>query len=96
MEKDTVLRLRLSAEDKEKIQARAVSEGMKISAYARKMLLFGEVIKISPEEQKMLSGVANNLNQLTRHYNQTGECKPELETVLKTLIDELRNAYRKR
>lgn len=96
MEKDTVLRLRLSAEDKHKIQAKAESEGMKISAYARKMLLFDEVIKISPEEQKMLSGVANNLNQLTRHYNQTGERKPELETVLKTLIDELRHAYRKR
>ncbi len=45
MEKDRVLRLRLTAEDKQKIQDRAESEGLKISAYARKMLLFGEVIK---------------------------------------------------
>jgi len=96
MEKDSVLRLRLSTEDKQKIQAKAESEGLKISTYARKMLLFGEVINVSSEDKKTLNGLANNLNQLTRHYNQTGERKPELEYVLKTLIEEIRHAYRKR
>lgn len=96
MEKDSVLRLRLSSEDKQKIQARAESEGLKISSYARGMLLFGEVIKVDAEDKKTLNGIANNLNQLTRHYNQTGERKPELESVLKSLIEEIRHAYRKR
>jgi len=96
MEKDSVLRLRLSAEDKDKIQVKVAREGLKLSAYARQMLLFGEVINVSSEDKKTLNGIANNLNQLTRHFNQTGERKPELESVLKSLIEEIRYAYRKR
>lgn len=96
MEKDTVVRFRVSLEDKKRIEERAEKEDIKLSAYARQMLLFGEVIKVDPEDKRTLNGIANNLNQLTRHYNQTGERKPELEDVLKSLINEIRHAYRKR
>lgn len=96
MEKDTVVRFRVSLEDKKKIEERSEKEGIKLSVYARQMLLFGEVIKVDPEDKRTLNGIANNLNQLTRHYNQTRERKPELEDVLKSLINEIRHAYRKR
>lgn len=96
MEKDTIVRFRVSLEDKKRIEERAEKEDIKLSAYARQMLLFGEVIKVDPEDKRTLNGIANNLNQLTRYYNQTGERKPELEDVLKSLIDEIRHAYRKR
>ena len=96
MEKDTVVRFRVSLEDKKKIEERSEKEGIKLSVYARQMLLFGEVIKVDLEDKRILNGIANNLNQLTRHYNQNGERKPELEEVLKSLINEIRHAYRKR
>ena len=96
MEKDTVVRFRVSLEDKKKIEERSEKEAIKLSVYARQMLLFGEVIKVDLEDKRILNGIANNLNQLTRHYNQNGERKPELEEVLKSLINEIRHAYRKR
>lgn len=96
MEKQKNILIRVSEEDKEKIQALAKKENMSVSEYARKMMLFGQVIKVDPEEKRTLNGIANNLNQLTRNYNQTGEKKSEVEVTLKMLINKIRHAYRQR
>ena len=96
MEKEKNILIRVSEEEKNKVQTMAKKEGLSLSEYARKMMLHGQVIKVDPEDKKVLNGVANNLNQLTRFFNQTGERKPELETTLKQIIDQIRHAYRKR
>jgi ribosome biogenesis protein Nip4 len=96
MEKEKNILIRVSEEEKNKVQSMAKKEGLSLSEYARKMMLHGQVIKVDSEDKKVLNGVANNLNQLTRFFNQTGERKPELETTLKEMIDQIRHAYRKR
>lgn len=96
MEKDSNIIIRLKESDKQLIQERAASEGMSLSGYARQMLLNGEIIKLSEEERITLSGLANNLNQLTRYLHSTGVRKPELEQVLLDLVNKIRHAYRQR
>ena len=49
-----------------------------LSAYSRKMLIDGYIIKVDYTEQKKLaaavSRVASNVNQICRRINSTGRC----------------------
>jgi len=96
MEKETNIILRVSPSDKKMIQDKATEAGASVSEYARKMLLTGSIIKIEGEEKKILNGIANNLNQLTRHANATGIIPAEVTNTLRELIEKIRYAYRKR
>ncbi|GGI29446.1 MULTISPECIES: plasmid mobilization protein [Pedobacter] len=96
MEKETNIILRVSPTDKKIIQDKATEAGTSVSEYARKMLLSGSIIKIEGEEKKTLNGIANNLNQLTRHANATGIIPSEVTSTLRELIEKIRYAYRKR
>jgi hypothetical protein len=96
MEKETNIILRVSPSDKKMIQDKANEAGASVSEYARKMLLSGSIIKIEGEEKKILNGIANNLNQLTRHANSTGIIPVEVAATLRELIEKIRYAYRKR
>jgi hypothetical protein len=96
MEKETNILIRLSPNDKEEIKKKASVAGLTVSAYARKLLLTGEIVRVDPEDKKTLNGVANNLNQLTRLANQTKAIQPETEAELRNLINQIRHAYRKR
>lgn len=95
MEKETNIILRLSPLDKKKIQEKAAESGLSLSAYSRKMLLNGNIIKADKGdngERRTLIGVATNLNQLTRHANSTGEVLPQLNELLKQL-EKIFDAY---
>lgn len=95
MEKETNIILRLSPSDKKKIQEKAAESGLSLSAYSRKMLLNGNIIKSDKGdngERRTLIGVATNLNQLTRHANSTGEVLPQLTELLKQL-EKIFHAY---
>jgi hypothetical protein len=96
MEKETNIILRVSPSDKKIIQDKANEAGASVSEYARKMLLSGSIIKIEGDEKKILNGIANNLNQLTRHANSTGIIPVEVAGTLRELIEKIRYAYRKR
>jgi hypothetical protein len=96
MEKETNIILRVSPSDKKIIQDKANEAGASVSEYARKMLLSGSIIKIEGDEKKILNGIANNLNQLTRHANSTGIIPVEVAATLRELIEKIRYAYRKR
>eukprot|EP01118_Nematostelium_gracile_P007884 TRINITY_DN2587_c0_g1_i1.p1 TRINITY_DN2587_c0_g1~~TRINITY_DN2587_c0_g1_i1.p1 ORF type:complete len:147 (-),score=8.66 TRINITY_DN2587_c0_g1_i1:46-486(-) len=96
MEKETNIILRVSPSDKRIIQDKAKEAGTSVSEYARKVLLSGSIIKVDGEEKKTLNGIANNLNQLTRHANSTGIIPAEVSGTLKELIEKIRYAYRKR
>lgn len=96
MEKDKNILVRVSAADQQLIQQRAAARSLSLSAYARQMLLDGQVITIDPADRRVIAGLANNLNQITRHANSSMVLPAEVVDILQDLIKELRHAYRKR
>ena len=90
------LEVRVSAEDKARIEERALASGWSLSEYTRKMLLDGQIILIDPADRRQIVGLSNNLNQLTRQANALGIRPGEVETELRAILEELKNAYRKR
>ena len=72
-----VLRVPVTPEERALIQQKMAQLGTKnFSAYARKMLIDGYIIKVDYTEQKKLaaavSRVASNINQICRRINSTG------------------------
>ena len=72
-----VLRVPVTPEERALIQQKMVQLGTKnFSAYARKMLIDGYIIKVDYTEQKKLaaavSRAASNINQICRRINSTG------------------------
>lgn len=95
MEKETNIIIRISPKDKVIVKELAEKCSLPLSEYARKLLLNGKIILVDTEQKKILNGLANNLNQLTRHYNSTKIKHSSTEAILLKLINEIRNAYRK-
>ena len=74
-----VLRVPVTPEERALIQQKMAQLGTKnFSAYARKMLIDGYIIKVDYTEQKKLaatvSRIATNINHVCRRINSTGRC----------------------
>ena len=72
-----VLRVPVTPEERALIQQKMAQLGTKnFSAYARKMLIDGYIIKVDYTEQKKLaaavSRIATNINHVCRRINSTG------------------------
>ena len=94
MEKEQLIKFRVSGEDKLLIKQRAGESQMSVSEYCRKMSIQGKIIVISNEEKIVIRGIANNFNQLMMKYHATGYRPSSLETELRNLLKELQDAYR--
>lgn len=94
MEKEKLIKFRVSELDKNIITHRAEESQMTTSEYCRKMLLHGKIINISEDEKRTIRGIANNFNQLMMKYHSTGYRPSSLETELQNLLRELQDAYR--
>ena len=75
--RDTSILLRVSEEELEQIRERmAVYGTTNMSAFIRKMAIDGYVVKLDLPELKemtrLLSSYSNNLNQIARRVNATG------------------------
>jgi hypothetical protein len=75
--RDTAILLRMSEEELEQIRDRmAVYGTTNMSAFIRKMAIDGYVVKLDLPELKemtrLLSSYSNNLNQIARRVNATG------------------------
>ena len=75
--RNIVLRVPVTPEERALIQQKMAQLHTKnFSAYARKMLIDGYIIKVDYTEQKKLaaavSRVASNINQICRRINSTG------------------------
>jgi len=85
------INLKLTEEDLKKVRERAEKLGLKVTQYARQMVLNGRVkSRFTLEELDLirkLSGMANNLNQIAKKANQAG-FKPA-ERVLIQLVREI-------
>ena len=77
MKKEDELKVRISAEDKERIRVKMEETGiLNMSAYVRKMALDGICVKLDLEEVRqlivLLQRCSNNLNQYAKRANETG------------------------
>jgi len=86
--KDSRIEIRLTSEEKEQVISRANSMDLSLSEYTREILLNGKIEKLDLENKKLLVGLANNLNQITRHMNSAG-LNPENSKLATDLIEKL-------
>lgn len=84
------MRFRASAEEQQQIEAKAKAAGLTVSEYVRRVATGQAVAERLPAElRQVITGVANNLNQLTRyaHLRQfDGKAIDEILSVLKTAL----------
>lgn len=93
--KEVSLKFRVTQNEKELIETRSKMYKKSFSEFARFMLLNGEVINISDQEKRILAGLANNINQLTKLYHQIGQEPNNILPQLQQLLIHLKNAYRR-
>ena len=74
MKKEEELKIRISAEDKERIRFKMEESGiLNMSAYVRKMALDGICVKLEVRQLiVLLQRCSNNLNQYAKRANETG------------------------
>ena len=78
--------IRLTSEELQKVQQSATACNLSVGKYAKQVLLKSKLIqpKFAPETQqklvRQLSGIANNLNQLTRLANSQTDYFPAHNT----------------
>lgn len=84
------MRFRASAEEQKQIEAKANLSGLTVSEYVRRVATGQAVQERLPAElRQTITGVANNLNQLTRyaHLRQfDGQAIDEILAALKTAL----------
>lgn len=93
--KDEFLKFRITEKEKKLIKERSKKSGKNISEFSRFMLLNGEVISISIEERRILTGLANNINQLVKLFHQKKQEPDMLIHELQLTLTHLKNAYRR-
>ena len=86
----TSINLKLTEDDLKKLKEKAEKLGLKVTQYAREMVIKGGVkSRFTLEEldlMRKLSGLANNLNQLAKKANQAG-FKPAERVLIKLVIE---------
>ncbi len=84
------MRFRASAEEQKQIETKAKTAGLSVSEYVRRVATGQAVQERLPAElRQVVTGVANNLNQLTRyaHLRQfDSKAIDEILSVLKTAL----------
>ena len=94
MKKEEELKVRISAEDKERIRVKMEETGiLNMSAYVRKMALDGICVKLDLEEVRqlivLLQRCSNNLNQYAKRANETGSVYAADIEDLQSRLDEI-------
>ena len=88
--KTITLRFRATTEEQKQIEAKAKTAGLTVSEYVRRVATGQAVAERLPAElRQVITGVANNLNQLTRyaHLRQFDDrAINEILSILKTAL----------
>ena len=93
-EKDILIRFLVSKEHKELIQEKMKLAGTtNMSGYLRKMSLDGYIIKVDlscvNEMTRLLSNATNNINQITKRVNETGNVYQEDISEVKAKVNDI-------
>ncbi len=89
--KTLTMRFRVSAEEQKQIEAKAKTAGLTVSEYVRRVAI-GQVVqeRLPVELRQVITGVANNLNQLTRYAHLRQFDGQAIDTILQQLQTALR------
>ena len=107
-QKSRIVSTRLTADELILVTQRAEQAGVKLSRYAREMLLKGKIVqRITPEDAKtlrLLANEANNINQLAHKANAEGYepmmnvnayLAVKINDIIKRLSDDWKNNKRR-
>lgn len=88
--KTVTLRFRTTPDEQRQIEAKAKLAGLSLSEYVRRVAT-GQAVqeRLSAELRQVVSGVANNLNQLTRYAHLRQFDDQAIEQILRTLKQAL-------
>ena len=94
MKREKQLLIRISDEDKERIQAKMEEAGiLNMSAYVRKMALDGICVRLDLTDVRQLIGLlqrcSTNLNQYAKRANETGSVYAADIEDLQSRLDEI-------
>ena len=94
MRRERQLLVRVSDEDRERIQAKMEEAGiLNMSAYVRKMALAGICVKLDLTDVRqltvLLARCSNNLNQYAKRANETGSVYAADIENLRSRLDEI-------
>ena len=91
--RNTWIKYRVSRNEARRIEERAMEAGLSLSAYNRTLALEGAIIQPAPladrELVHALSRIGNNLNQIARSVNISGELDPILAERLDGSLDQI-------
>ena len=89
--KTITMRFRVSADEQKQIEAKAQAAGLTVSEYVRRVATGQAVQERLPAElRQIITGVANNLNQLTRYAHLRQFDGQAIDTILHQLQTALR------
>ena len=89
--KTITMRFRVSADEQKQIEAKAQAAGLTVSEYVRRVATGQAVQERLPAElRQIITGVANNLNQLTRYAHLRQFDRQAIDTILHQLQTALR------
>ena len=87
------LKARASSAERAAIKSRAAASGLSLSEYLRQQAIHGAIIQKTPladrELTRSLAAIGNNLNQIARKANMTGELRGDLEARLHEALGHL-------
>ena len=97
--RDTMLRFRVTPEEREKIERKMEEYGTdNMAAYLRKMAIDGYVIRLELPEIGTLTGqfgkVGSNINQIARRVNGMGHIGIEEIRLARKALEEIRDGVR--
>lgn len=95
LQKIQYVKIYLTEDQRRQIKTRAAEAKLKMSDYGRACMLSSDPVPVQVptvnlDALRQLSGMANNLNQLTRHLHGGGELV-EVHEEFVGLVDELRS-----
>ena len=89
--KTITMRFRVSGDEQKQIEAKAQAAGLTVSEYVRRVTTGQAVQERLPAElRQIITGVANNLNQLTRYAHLRQFDGQAIDTILHQLQTALR------
>ncbi|MDO5654577.1 MAG: hypothetical protein Q4G27_00385 [Flavobacteriaceae bacterium] len=87
------IEIRVSESEKKELEKQAQNLGLTLSDFARRKIHSGNVIILSEEEKRNITGIGRNFNQLVKFCNATNKIPLGIVEELNRIIAQLKKHY---